>query len=104
VRRRGAARVPGVVAAPRASTAVTGFSVVDVALHIDGTLVASAGFRRLFAANSTGLMGAPINWSMGVTRSLPAGSHDIAVHASLANGSSAVVSGGSSTTTQGALS
>lgn len=91
------------------STAATGFSIVDIALFIDGTISANGGFRRLTASNTTGLTGDIENWSFAIKTELTAGSHTIQVGASVGGGaaitgnSPATVSGDGNSILQGTL-
>jgi hypothetical protein len=85
--------------------ASTSFSVVDVALVIDGALPADAGFRRVMAVNSTGATGVIQNWNLGTVVALTPGSHTIAVHAGGAGfgNATATVSGNNFSVIQGQL-
>lgn len=84
----------------------TGFSAVDVVIRIDGAALLNGGYRRVIAANTTGLVGVYAPWAMTVTRSLPAGSHTIQVVAigSGDNSAPATVSGDGNSVNQGELS
>lgn len=83
-----------------------GFSVVDVAVFIDGVLVANGGSRRVTAVNNAQLVGIT-NYSIAFGTHLTVGSHTIQVAAVLAAGvlgnNSATVSGGSHSVLQGQL-
>ena len=87
------------------SNATNGFAVFDVAVAIDNALPSNGFFRRIYCANSTGVVGVICNWSFGGALALPAGTHTIAVVAKLfSTGSpSPVVSGDASSILQGAL-
>ena len=86
------------------SASTTGFSIVDVAIFVDGSPVPSAGFRRLLINNTPSLVNQFVNWSMGDTVVLTAGSHRIQIGAALSSGSPANVSGGPGSVLQGQLS
>jgi hypothetical protein len=82
------------------------YSIVDVAIFVDGTVSSQAGVRRVVAANTTGLAQVVENWSMGKTYSLTAGSHTFAVKTLYPTGtgaSTANVSSGSAPQLQGVL-
>jgi hypothetical protein len=86
------------------STALTGFSIVDVAIFIDGAMPPNAAFRRVLAANTTGLVNIIANWSFSLAVNLSPGSHTIEVRAALAQaGASATVSGDNNSALQGEL-
>jgi hypothetical protein len=88
------------------STATNGFSIVDVALFVDGSLRANADYKRLVIANSTGIVNVFVNWSFSDSLVLPPGSHTIHVAAAGTGGSSAnaTVSGEPGSVLQGQLS
>jgi hypothetical protein len=89
------------------STSTTGFSIVDVAIFVDGNLRPNAAYRRLIINNTASLTTQFVNWSMGETVALSAGSHRIqigAAHIGSTGGAAATVSGGSGSTLQGQLS
>jgi hypothetical protein len=72
------------------------FSVVDVAIFIDGAISGLGGQRRIsiLNSNSNSLLG---NWSMSVSRTLSAGNHTFevkAINAGIPNASNARVSAG----------
>ncbi|MBL0214092.1 MAG: hypothetical protein IPQ07_09415 [Myxococcales bacterium] len=86
------------------STATTGFSTVDVAIQIDGNLLANGGYRRVIAANTTGLTGAFAAWNLTSLATLAPGSHTITVVAAgVGQGSDATVSGSNTSVNQGTL-
>jgi hypothetical protein len=87
------------------SNATTGYSVVDVALAIDGVLTADGGYKRITAANTTGLVQMFAYFGMSQAISLTPGAHTIKVVAAGTGGgsSSALVSGDSNSVLQGEL-
>lgn len=82
------------------------YSVVDVAIFIDGVAVTSGGQRRIAIANTTALAQLIGNWSMDHTANLSPGNHTIAVKAmNGAPGTAAAnVSSGSAPQLMGVLS
>ena len=83
-----------------------GFSAIDVAIVIDGSVVSNGGYQPLTITNSEGLVGVSKNWGISLYQSLSAGTHTIAVYAAsegMAGGSSATVSGNSSSPYRGEL-
>lgn len=87
------------------STATTGFSSVDIALAVDGVLLANGGYHRVIAANTTGLTAMLAPWSMSALATLPAGAHTISVMAAgTAQGADATVAGNNTSVNQGTLS
>lgn len=90
------------------STAATGFSVVDIMLVVDGNLLPNGGYRRVIAANTTGLTGVFAPWSLTATTTLAPGSHTIQVFAAGVSGptanTNATVSGDGVNVNQGELS
>lgn len=82
------------------------YSVVDIALFVDGVAVTTGGQRRISIANTTSLAQLIANWSMDQTVTLPAGNHTFEVRAmSGAAGSAAAnVSSGSAPQLRGVLS
>lgn len=87
------------------STATTGFSTVDIALEIDGALLANGGYRRVIAANTTGLTGMFAPWNLTSLATVAAGAHTITVVAAgTGQGSDATVSGSNTSVNQGTLS
>jgi len=87
------------------SVSTTGFSTVDVAVHVDGALTPSGAFRRVIALNSGGITSTIANWSTSLVLTLAPGSHTIDVRASGTGGASATanVGGDSSSVLQGEL-
>jgi hypothetical protein len=88
------------------SIATTGFSVVDIAISIDGSSpnTISYGINRLFAVNTSTVVSVIENWSIGRTVSLSPGSHTISVSTRLGSGNvAAIVSGDASSVLQGQL-
>ncbi|HWY12741.1 MAG TPA: hypothetical protein VN026_15515 [Bacteroidia bacterium] len=82
------------------------FSVVDITFFVDAVQSASAGSRRIVAANTAGIAQVITNWSFGRTYSLSSGNHTFEVKAVYAVGSSAStanVSSGSAPQLQGVL-
>jgi hypothetical protein len=65
------------------------FSVVDIALFVDGSVSTQAGVRRIVAANTTGIAQVISNWSFGKTYVLSSGNHTFEVKAVYAVGSGA---------------
>ncbi|CAN5914136.1 hypothetical protein BH11MYX2_BH11MYX2_20180 [soil metagenome] len=87
------------------STAATGYSGVDIVLMVDGTLLTAGGYRRIFAANTTGLTSNIANWSLSAAiPNLTAGAHTFAVKAYWIQGSSAIVGGDSASVNQPSMS
>jgi hypothetical protein len=87
------------------ATATTGFSTVDIAVEVDGALLANGGYRRVIAANTTGLTGVFTPWNLTSLATLPAGAHTITVVAAgTGQGSDATVSGSGTSVNQGTLS
>jgi hypothetical protein len=88
------------------ATVATGFSTVDVVILVDGALPpVGGGYKRIIAANTTGITGVFLPWSMSVVVSLAAGNHTISVGALGTNsGSNATVSGDVNSVNQGSLS
>ena len=83
-----------------------GSSTVDVALFVDGGLVSDAGWRRVVPINlsGTGSLGQiSANWSFGLSLSLPAGPHRFQVMADVSAGTTARLSGNSTSIHQGQL-
>lgn len=69
------------------------FSVVDVAVFIDGVQSAAGGTRRVVLSNTPAVAQMIGNWSMGYSRPLAAGTHTIQVRASNPGGFAVNVSG-----------
>lgn len=87
------------------SAAATGFSVVDITVNIDGSLLPNGGYARIYAANTTGLSTIQTRWAISLGTVLTAGSHTISVNAAgVGSGSNATVSGNNSSVLQGELS
>jgi hypothetical protein len=93
------------------SAAVTGFSIVDIAIAVNGALNADGGYQRIAALNNTGLTGQFAYWGMNGFASttagvytLPAGTYTINVQA-IRNtlGSNAVVGGDNTSVLQGGM-
>ncbi len=83
------------------SESPTGFSAATVAIAIDGVIAPEAGVRLVTAANS-GIIGIG-NFSMALSRDLPAGNHTFQVAVAGAGGSNFIVSGNSTSLLQGQL-
>lgn len=88
------------------STSGTGVSAIDVAIQIDGAILAAGGYNRMYAdnpsANAT-VTNYVANWNMHVVTPLSAGPHTVTVNAAFVAGSTATVSGGAGTIKQGTL-
>ena len=78
-------------------------AALDVALFVDGGLVADGGWRRVVAMNLNGVGIVPGNWSFGVSLSLPAGLHRFQIASDVTAGVDATVSGNSTSINQGQL-
>jgi hypothetical protein len=86
------------------SNVSTGFSLVDIALFVDGVLVNDGAFQRLNAING-GVVGAFAYWSFSTAPPVAAGVHTFSVRAKgNGNGSNATVGGDNTTVLQGELS
>jgi hypothetical protein len=88
-----------------ASAAANGSSVVDVALAIDGALPANGAYKRIVAANTTGIVTMIASFDMSQAIPLAPGPHTIKLVAAGAGGtgSSAQVSGDTTSVLQGEL-
>jgi hypothetical protein len=89
------------------SGATNGFSIVDVALLIDGANAPGGAYQRIIIANSTGLVGQSQNWSFSTNQTLAAGTHTFTISAVgvlSAAGSSATVGAAAGSVRQGELS
>ncbi|MBS1797633.1 MAG: hypothetical protein JSS81_27670 [Acidobacteria bacterium] len=85
------------------STATTGYSTVDVTILIDGIFPGNANYRRVTAANTTGLTTTMANWSFGSVQTIAPGSHTITVSAAGIGGANATVAGTNTTVLQASL-
>jgi hypothetical protein len=85
------------------SAVAAGFSRVDIVLFIDGAITSAGNYRRVIAANNTGMGSNIENWHMSSAVTLPAGSHTIQVQATLNSGAAATVSGDATSVLQGDL-
>jgi hypothetical protein len=90
------------------ATTSTGGSALDVAILVDGVVLASGGYQRIYADNPTAAALANVtnwvaNWNTSVILTLAAGSHTVEVDAVYVSGSSASVSGGAASIKQGTL-
>lgn len=87
------------------SSSTSGFSLVDVALFVDGGTVSNGGYVRVSAVNTGGLVQNVNNWSLHVVTTLSAGTHTLSIRAvGTGIGSDATVGGNSSSPYQGTLS
>ncbi len=76
------------------STASAGFSAVDIAILIDGSVPLGGGYKRVTVLNNAGLAPNSANWSMALSIPLSAGNHTIQVDAKGAGaGATATVAG-----------
>ncbi|CAN5216098.1 hypothetical protein BH09BAC1_BH09BAC1_20520 [soil metagenome] len=86
------------------SSVATGYSSVDVVIIVDGALLPNGGYKRIIAANTTGINGMFTNWSMSASIVLTPGSHTIGVYAyGTTQGVNATVSGDNTSILQSAL-
>lgn len=87
------------------SATASQYSTIDVAIFIDGTFAANAGFRRMTALNGpAGSIGTAINnWSMAISQTLTPGNHTIDVRTRGVNGQPYIISGDNTTTSQGVV-
>ncbi|MEI6487778.1 MAG: hypothetical protein WCP52_02380 [Bacteroidota bacterium] len=93
------------------SISSNGFSIVDVAVFINGALMPNGGHQRVNAVNNNGITDATENWSMSQFAStsagvyiLPAGTYTIDVRAEgNALGASALVGGDNTSVLQGSM-
>jgi hypothetical protein len=86
------------------SGSTTGFSVVDIAFVIDGMVTPEGNYRRVIAANTTGIVNVVAYWNISSTISLTPGSHNIEVRAAgVGSGFNATVSGDSNSILQSDL-
>ena len=90
------------------ATTISGGTALDIAILVDGAVLAAGGYQRMYADNPTGASLANVpnwvaNWNTSVLLTLSAGSHTIEVDAVYVSGSSASVSGGATTIKQGTL-
>jgi hypothetical protein len=81
------------------------YSVVDVALFVDGALAGPAGQRRVVAANTAAVGQIIANWSLGRAFTLAAGNHTFEVRAVAVDPAAAAanVSSGTAPQIQGSL-
>lgn len=84
----------------------TTYSVVDIAIYVDGVLTSPAGQRRIAIANTSSLSQLIANWSIDHTYTLAPGNHTFEVKASggVAGSSNANVSSGAANLLRGVLS
>ena len=88
------------------STIITGGSAIDVAILVDGVVLATGGYQRIYADNPTGnatVANWVVNWNTSVILTLSAGTHTVEVDAVYIAGATATVSGGSGAVKQGTL-
>jgi len=78
------------------TTSSTAFTLVDVRIFVDGTVVASDNARQVFATNSP-VIGLPGTWSFVRTYLLSPGSHTVSVGINAPSPGSAAATTGSST-------
>ena len=85
------------------SGSLSGFSLVDVALFVDGVLVPEAAYQRLNAING-GVTGAFAYWAISTAPTIAAGAHTFTVRAKgNGSGSNATVGGDNTSVLQGEL-
>jgi hypothetical protein len=75
------------------STSTSGFSTVDIGLHVDGAVPPNGGFKRIIAANTGGLTAMLAPWSVSLVTTLAAGTHTFAIRSRYNAGSTATVGG-----------
>lgn len=88
------------------STTISGASALDIAIVVDGSVLGSGGYQRIYADNPTGnatVTNWVANWNTSVILTLAAGSHTIEVQAVYVAGSTATVSGIGNSIKQGTL-
>ena len=88
------------------ATTSTGGSALDVAILVDGAVLAAGGYQRIYADNPTAnatVTNWVANWNTSVILTLSAGSHTVQVSAVYVAGSTATVSGGAGAIKQGTL-
>lgn len=87
------------------ATTATGFSVCDLTIVVDGSILSNAGYQRVYAANTGGVTsGMMAYWNLSAAIPLSAGSHTIAVNAlGAGTGVNATVSGNNSSVLQATL-
>jgi hypothetical protein len=89
------------------STTISGGSALDIAILVDGAVLAAGGYQRIYADNPTGnatVTNWVANWNTSVLLTLAAGSHTIEVDAVYVAGATATVSGIANSIKQGTLS
>lgn len=88
------------------SSTPTGFTIVDIAIFVDGVMVPNAGYRRYIVSNNSVLVSQIGNWSFSDVLFLETPSHVIDVRAAVVSpaNSGAIVSGGSGSAMQATLS
>ena len=75
------------------STSTTGFSTIDIGLHVDGAVPPNGGFKRIIAANTGGLTAMLSAWSVSLVTSISAGSHTFSIRGRYNAGSTATLGG-----------
>jgi hypothetical protein len=88
------------------STSISGGSAVDIAIIVDGSLLPSGGYQRIYADNPTGnatVTNWVANWNTSVILTLAAGVHTIEVDVVYVAGANATVSGIFNSIKQGTL-
>ncbi len=79
-------------------TGGTVYSLVDIALHVNGTVPANGAWQRITAANTAGINGPFAYWNMSTVVPLPAGTHTFTVRARANSTGNAATVGGDNTT------
>jgi hypothetical protein len=88
------------------SSIASGFTIIDMIIYVDGSIVSNGGYQRLTAVNNAGITSATESWSMSQVILLSAGSHTIQIMASGVNflgNANATVSGNNTSPLQGEL-
>jgi len=75
----------------------TGYSTVDMVIHVDGSPLANGGWNRIFTTNTTATTGLNMG-AINTMVTLPAGSHTIDLRTSRSSGTSVVTIGGNAAT------
>lgn len=82
------------------SALTNGYSSVDIAVFVDGTIQTNGAYQRIIAANTNGVTGVFAYWSESFATTLATGSHTITVRAVYASGSNSTVGGLNTTVIQ----
>ena len=86
------------------SGSINGFSMIDIALFLDGAIVPNGAYQRVTAPNNSGVTGVFEYWSFSTSTPVTAGSHTFSVRAAgVGIGSNATVGGNNSSVLQGEL-